>query len=307
MAGAQQTESTVKKTTYRAANSAIKNLVRRGVTKLVQAGIQASANSIAPVVGGIIAAIATRVIPGTVKVLSKLTAGVVIAMAVLLSTVGTVGAAVGGTLLATIIIVPVTLAFFITIINNSAYLVPPSNIPLSAEELPEGCPAGWPVSLSSGETYVVSQGPGGSPSHGGDPAAGVSFQEAIDIAPRNSGPKLVVVTHPGQVVKTGVSEEAGIFVRVKDTCGGNFVSKYYHMDTIIVTEGQTLRPGEVIGVLGCTGSWCGGPHVHYEFATPPNQAKNRTTDAPPYMTVPFIPSVIPIGCGQGNVCGVTIP
>jgi murein DD-endopeptidase MepM/ murein hydrolase activator NlpD len=38
---------------------------------------------------------------------------------------------------------------------------------------------------------------------------------------------------------------------------------YAHLDTVLVTEGQSIRAGATIGLVGSTGM-TSGPHLHYE-------------------------------------------
>jgi len=45
--------------------------------------------------------------------------------------------------------------------------------------------------------------------------------------------------------------------------GGGLATLYGHQEEILVTVGQTVSRGQVIGLVGCTG-WCTGPHVHFE-------------------------------------------
>jgi len=44
--------------------------------------------------------------------------------------------------------------------------------------------------------------------------------------------------------------------------GMNLFTVYYHLDTITVKEGQSIRPGQLIGTVGSTG-FSTGPHLHW--------------------------------------------
>ena len=45
--------------------------------------------------------------------------------------------------------------------------------------------------------------------------------------------------------------------------GGGLATLYGHQSSFLVSEGDTVTAGEVIGRVGCTGS-CTGPHLHFE-------------------------------------------
>ena len=46
--------------------------------------------------------------------------------------------------------------------------------------------------------------------------------------------------------------------------GDGFVTLYGHLDRLLVTPGQAVQQGQVIGLMGSTG-WSTGPHVHFEI------------------------------------------
>ena len=82
----------------------------------------------------------------------------------------------------------------------------------------------------------------------------------IDLmAPRGSQ---VVAMERGKVV--AVKKDAfgyGRHVYIKHTY--EVKSLYAHLDKIMVTEGEEVIPGQVVGTIGTTG-WSTGPHLHFE-------------------------------------------
>jgi murein DD-endopeptidase MepM/ murein hydrolase activator NlpD len=65
----------------------------------------------------------------------------------------------------------------------------------------------------------------------------------------------------GTVQQTGTDPEYGEFVRLGHPSG--YESMYGHLSRIIVTQGETVEPGEVIGLSGNTGRST-APHLHFE-------------------------------------------
>lgn len=75
----------------------------------------------------------------------------------------------------------------------------------------------------------------------------------------------------GTVILAQYSESAGNWVKVRTESGYTVVMM--HMDSLTVTEGQTVRKGDHLGYSGNTGNST-GPHLHLEVRDPNNNAIN---------------------------------
>ncbi|MDR2733659.1 MAG: M23 family metallopeptidase [Spirochaetota bacterium] len=89
---------------------------------------------------------------------------------------------------------------------------------------------------------------------------GHQFHPGIDIAlPYGTA---IVAARSGQVEFAGWNGGYGRMVMVKHTDG--YSSIYGHMQRFIVSGGQWVRAGQVIGYVGSTG-YSTGPHLHFEL------------------------------------------
>ena len=86
-----------------------------------------------------------------------------------------------------------------------------------------------------------------------------SMHEGIDFTAPVGTP--VRVTAAGQVIQARHNGAYGKMVEVEHAEG--FVTRYAHLQSILVQPGQVLRSGERVGLLGNTGRST-GPHLHYE-------------------------------------------
>lgn len=89
----------------------------------------------------------------------------------------------------------------------------------------------------------------------GQPAfhAGIDFESEIGQPIR--------ATAAGRVTTAGYSGGYGLMVEIDH--GGGLSTRFGHMSAIAVREGQTVRPGAILGRVGSTGRST-GPHLHYE-------------------------------------------
>jgi murein DD-endopeptidase MepM/ murein hydrolase activator NlpD len=86
------------------------------------------------------------------------------------------------------------------------------------------------------------------------------FHTGIDCSTYRSG-DLVIATSEGKVVFAGVQGGYGRCIIIAHAYG--YMTRYGHMDRLLVHSGQTVKQGQGIGILGNTGVST-APHVHYE-------------------------------------------
>lgn len=92
----------------------------------------------------------------------------------------------------------------------------------------------------------------------------------VDIKPKEKHDTIIRSTADGEIVDFGISETLGKYI-VFETEGG-YRMKYGHLDTIFWqdAEKQTvkdipIKKGDKLGIMGSTGSWSTGPHLHLEM------------------------------------------
>jgi murein DD-endopeptidase MepM/ murein hydrolase activator NlpD len=115
-------------------------------------------------------------------------------------------------------------------------------------------PAIWPIAGGIGH---ISTTFGTNP----NPFTGQSyFHTGIDASTYRSG-DLLVATGDGKVIFAGVEGGYGRCVIIAHAYG--YLTRFGHMDKILVHSGQTVKQGQGIGILGNTGVST-APHTHYE-------------------------------------------
>jgi murein DD-endopeptidase MepM/ murein hydrolase activator NlpD len=115
-------------------------------------------------------------------------------------------------------------------------------------------PAVWPISGNIGH---ISTTFGMNP----NPFTGQSyFHTGIDCSTYRSG-DLIVATGDGKVVFAGIEGGYGRCVIIAHAYG--YMTRYGHMERLLVHSGQTVKQGQGIGILGNSGVST-APHTHYE-------------------------------------------
>ena len=92
-----------------------------------------------------------------------------------------------------------------------------------------------------------------------DPFTGeTAFHDGIDISGRKGDP--VYAAGNGTVEETGFDGTRGRFIVIAHLKG--LTSRYYHLSSVGVEPGDTVKRGDRIGALGSTGRST-GPHLHF--------------------------------------------
>jgi len=129
------------------------------------------------------------------------------------------------------------------------------------------------ASASSGKkTSLPTANRWGKPHHGYDV-----------VGPYGHKKNVIVCNKPGTVDYASVCGSYGNFVSIDH--GGGIFSAYGHLDKIYVRDGQEIKVGDPIGLMGNTGHST-GPHLHFEErVTRPKNLKNRCGGGSPYNEV----------------------
>jgi murein DD-endopeptidase MepM/ murein hydrolase activator NlpD len=93
------------------------------------------------------------------------------------------------------------------------------------------------------------------------PITGVShLHSGVDITGTSS--KNVFAVQSGKVIVASTGWNYGAGINIKIDHGNGYISQYMHLAKLNVREGETVDKGQVIGLIGCTGS-CTGTHLHF--------------------------------------------
>lgn len=85
-----------------------------------------------------------------------------------------------------------------------------------------------------------------------------SYHQGVDLAAAEGTP--IYATRSGTVTVATYSNSAGYYVSINH--GDGFSSVYMHMTKYVVSSGQQVSAGQVIGYVGSTGIST-GPHLHF--------------------------------------------
>ena len=90
----------------------------------------------------------------------------------------------------------------------------------------------------------------------GEPAQ----HNGMDIGARTNTP--VIAPARGKVIVVRHDAKMGNVVKIDH--GFGFQTEYRHLEKALVHEGQALTRGEILGLVGNTGVFSTGPHLHYQ-------------------------------------------
>jgi len=108
-------------------------------------------------------------------------------------------------------------------------------------------PAQGPITTEFGEVRAYNDGPFN------------SWHNGLDIGAPQGAP--IIAPAPGRVVYTGTQPIRGNFTAIDHGLG--VLTCYFHQSAILVTVGQTVQTGDLIGRVGTTGLSTGA-HLHWE-------------------------------------------
>ena len=111
----------------------------------------------------------------------------------------------------------------------------------------------------------------------------------VDLAAPHGTP--VYATADGRVGMAQWYSSYGNYVQIEH--GGALQTRYAHLSSYTVQEGEMVRKGDLIGYVGSTGRST-GPHLHYEV-----RVDGIAVDPTPYMTPQFA-SLDQVEGGQGG-------
>ncbi len=87
----------------------------------------------------------------------------------------------------------------------------------------------------------------------------VKMHKGVDLIAKRG--TVIRATASGVVTKSGGRSGYGIMVRIDH--GEGYETLYAHLSSVLVSEGDIIKKGDVIGLVGSTGLST-GPHLHYE-------------------------------------------
>ena len=85
------------------------------------------------------------------------------------------------------------------------------------------------------------------------------LHNGVDIT--GTASKNVFAIQSGTVTLAASGYNGGAGTNIKIDHGNGYISQYMHLSKMLVKKGEKVEKGQIIGIIGCTGS-CTGPHLH---------------------------------------------
>lgn len=83
----------------------------------------------------------------------------------------------------------------------------------------------------------------------------------IDIVAKEN--EVVKATLDGTVIISSWTSETGNVIAIQHS--SDFISVYKHNSVLLKKEGVSVKAGEAIAIIGNSGKWSSGPHLHFEL------------------------------------------
>lgn len=154
-------------------------------------------------------------------------------------------------------------------------------------ELADNIPYGSP--FKHGHKYTSMYGNRDESTFGGSPNG---HHKGVDIIPLRWSDKTILATANGEIVDFGYSEVMGKYI-VFETSEG-YRLKYAHLETIFWQDLEErkvknipIKKGEKLGIMGNTGTWSTGAHLHLEIHVYDSETKTYK-ELNPWRIIEFI-------------------
>lgn len=115
----------------------------------------------------------------------------------------------------------------------------------------------------------------------------------IDLAAPTGTP--VYATADGTVERANWFSSYGKYIQIGH--GNAIETRFAHLSRIVVSDGQKVRKGDLIGYVGSTGRST-GPHLHYEV-----RVDGRAVDPRPFMVETEAQEAFRLAMGPGGMGG----
>lgn len=154
-------------------------------------------------------------------------------------------------------------------------------------ELADNIPYGSP--FKSGHSYTSYYGRRDETTYGGQPNG---HHKGVDIVPKDWSDQTIRATANGQIVDFGESTVLGKYIVFETNTG--YRIKYAHLRTIFwqdtenqIVKGVNISKGDRLGLMGSTGTWSTGPHLHFELHVYNNDTETYT-EVNPWRIIEYI-------------------